>query len=742
MLQRSSENIQDKERNVAEILSELRAEVSCHTSAAAIPGQHAPAEPGADQSHLAVGHINLPLLPPVKDLFAHDVGNFQFRPSGWTESFPGALQFPTHRVHKTTPMPANLVNLSGYNHVPNTLHQDYITTSSTAFYNREVDLEHEAKKRKLEAETTDWVKPPSTSNLSSIPHIQLQRIITASVVPDLAKGKRFKSFFVLIDMINRFGSCHGFRVGRSTHSLKFADAKKFFNIPHTTAHEYEKDKNCTLPSRGWFYCINGGKACPFRIHFCFHHHDVEYEIVEFKEEHNHEIAIPEPLREVSVGGKADLASGATDLTALERETIVAARPFMDADHLLKLLKIHFPDRVYSSDMIAQLRNESASACHKQDLNELIKMGSGVQLNGGLFEISFDSDCKLSQLHFQSLEMKQIAEVYNDFVEIQMNAISSMPAYVCLSLNIVDCFGERAISGLSLLATKSFENALETLKLFGLYRKGGTLFTIDSRREYVATAALGELKHVISTTSISKALKDFNSSANSFPEKSKFLKSVGRVLDASLTPESCDELIDELKQMAHCSSAAETLIGSIDSDKAALCATFKNQVFLANRDLVLGSNPMNDEIIDDLHQHVRAAVAESRKSPDHTLLNTKPFVTPFVKKHLKSQSAAALRFPKTLAAVETSESWSTYSINDPSNSIEHTVKVNDHLHECHCNCFTFISSRLPCAAMIHVLSTTKRVDGVTGANDYLVPRWRLDRHPRYQLLISEKDTLTK
>ena len=583
-------------------------------------------------------------------------------------------------------------------------------------------------------------------------HIAGQNMMYLSpMTSELTVDIFFESFDDLLASLQNMTRNSGFKVGRSTHAMKFGDAKRLFNIPHQTAAEYERDRHCCLPTRGWFYCIKGGKSCPFRVHFAFDADARNYRIIDTCEKHDHALGLVEPCENMVK------ITHELDLQREERELITHIGPFLEVDVLLKQLNLQFPDRRYDFSLIQMLKARG-NQIHRgqrdpESLNQLLALGKKIESEGGVFSLNIDCYFRLAEVHIQTAAMKQYTAKYGDFTNVE--SIDQLPikGYKYVIFKNVDCFNREVLTGISIIHWEHFTDLSKPLHLFGLGQTPLATLITDDEPVFDDAAKLNYFKHLFSQKTIRKTQKALASCGSNGLPTDWIHGTVNQILGSSnLSTNQCDDL---LQKLAATLNQNEEAIGSIDfllKNKKTLCAAYTANIFhpMASDELNFPrrkSSTDQFQLFEMLENQLY--LFEKRELQTRSLicciLDGEDRIAPHVNELFKSMSTdETIRYtfnqlPDVTIAGAKFKCWNvvlTMESNSNDNLI-HKVCVPYSLHGEHdpiCDCSQFCSSKLPCQAMMALLDFIDclKEDNVVDVNDFVCPRWDMRQHPLFQV----------
>ena len=575
-------------------------------------------------------------------------------------------------------------------------------------------------------------------------------IINTSPIPDgLQVDDTFLAFEDLLDSIQTFAKQYGFKVGRSTHSLKYDEAKRLFNIPHQTAAEYERDRHCCLPIRGWFYCTKGGKSCPFRLYFVFEADKMTYRISETCGQHNHQLAVPDNSSIVHVQHEFELKQA-------EREFIVNIGPFIELDLLQKQLGVQFPNRQFDSSLIQMLKARGNQIHRRrqdpESLNQLLALGKKIESVGGVFSLNIDCYFRLAEVHIQTAAMKQYTAKYGDFTNVE--SIDQLPikGYKYVIFKNVDCFNREVLTGISIIHWEHFTDLSKPLGLFGLDREPHSTIMTDDEPVYHKTAEAGNFMHLLSHKSTDKLLKSLEATFDKSPQDSAGIRScVHRAIyDPELSPVECDKLLGQVvNSSASNGQGFFQLMTGFIGKKRKLCAAYRLQMFgsaLIGDDSLKFPVAAADSGIADLFSLVKNQLSIFEKCESEIeqrildIIDTEEgALVPHLKAHMDAVCSADIDCTigeicgfKLISNVKYEcRQVQLGKIIADSNRLVHQVWLPSNLEPGtypSCDCNRFKSTKLPCAAIIMALKKLKPYFKVA---EIIESRWNLNCHPAYQ-----------
>lgn len=83
--------------------------------------------------------------------------------------------------------------------------------------------------------------------------------------------------------------------------------------------------------------------------------------------------------------------------------------------------------------------------------------------GGSFVLQMDNELILNCTAYQTSEMKDIQEVYGDFVIHDETHNTNVLGLACIPTVVVDCLGKSAISSIALAKTENHDDLISLLE---------------------------------------------------------------------------------------------------------------------------------------------------------------------------------------------------------------------------------------------------------------------------------------
>jgi hypothetical protein len=161
---------------------------------------------------------------------------------------------------------------------------------------------------------------------------------------------------------------------------------------------FDKDDIIQL---GHFYCGSGGtdKSCPFRIPFTFHFEKRAYffKRVGLNLEHNHQIA-------AAVVDGILFKKTETELTSVEKNSIMDIAPFVSIGGLRRFLRNMWPNLGFDSALLYCLKAKGKARAFGNDknaINAFMDKGQRIRHESGVFNVRFDESMKIEEVIVQT-----------------------------------------------------------------------------------------------------------------------------------------------------------------------------------------------------------------------------------------------------------------------------------------------------------------------------------------------------
>ena len=106
-----------------------------------------------------------------------------------------------------------------------------------------------------------------------------------------------------------------------------------------------------------------------------------------------------------------------------------------------------------------------------DISEFVREGELLKCRGGVFQLKYDGDLRISAVYFSFPGAKEYVDSYCDFYEIDGTFGLSKYDFINLKLLVVDCLGKSRVRGEGLVPSESTEYTVETIQMFGMNKEG-------------------------------------------------------------------------------------------------------------------------------------------------------------------------------------------------------------------------------------------------------------------------------
>ena len=111
-----------------------------------------------------------------------------------------------------------------------------------------------------------------------------------------------------------------------------------------------------------------------------------------------------------------------------------------------------------------------------DISEFVREGELLKCRGGVFQLKYYGDLRISAVYFSFPGAKEYVDSYCDFYEIDGTFGLSKYDFINLKLLVVDCLGKSRVIGEGLVPSEITEYTVETIQMFGMNKEGIALLS--------------------------------------------------------------------------------------------------------------------------------------------------------------------------------------------------------------------------------------------------------------------------